>query len=420
MLNSLVDIIWIVVIPIIFICSIIFSFKLKFLQITKIYKFKNCFKERNNSEISPFQTFTMSLAGKVGVGSIAGVYIAINIGGYGAMFWLWVSCILFSILGYVEGCLSQLYKYKEKNMTYGGAYYYIKYGVGKSKLSLVYAILIFFTYCFIFTSIQVKTVSISFSTSFGIPNIFTGVFIGIFIFSIIISGNKGIAKFSEKLVPIMAIFYVVIGLIVILFNVNTVPFILNKIIKDAFNFRAISPSIITTILIGVRRGIFSSETGVGTSAILSGSVNSSNPTNQGYIQILSVYVTALIICTITAFIILIAHNNSGNFFNVENSLKYFFGNFGSFFLSVSLFLFGVSTILSAYFFGESVLTFINNKKSNNIIFKIVLCIVCIVSSVMNNSVVWGLADFFIGILTMVNCVSMLMLIKEVVYVTKKY
>ncbi len=418
MLNSLVNATWLFAIPIIFICSLIFSIKLKFLQVTKIYNFKNCFKEHNNSEISPFQTFTMSLAGKVGVGSIAGIYIAIKVGGYGAIFWLWVSCILFSILGYAEGCLSQMYKQKHNKMTYGGAYYYIKYGLKQNRLSMIYAILIFFTYCFIFTSIQVKTVAISFRTSFNIPTIYTGMFIGFLIFIIVIKGSKGIAKFSEKLVPVMAIFYVVIGIIVILLNINDIPFIFNKIVKDAFQLKAIAPSVVTTILIGVRRGIFSSETGVGTSAILSGSVNSSNLTKQGYIQILTVYVTALIICTITAFIILIAHNDCQELLNVENSLKYFFGTSGSYFLSISLFLFGISTILSASFFGESVLFFINDKKSNNMAFKISLVIVCIISSVMDNSIVWGVADFFIGILTLINCTSMMMLIDDVVAVTK--
>ncbi len=423
MLNTLVYIIWLVTIPLIFICSIIFSFKLNFLQIKNFKNFKNCFKVDNKTKITPFQSFTMSLAGKVGVGSIAGIYIAIEVGGYGSIFWLWVSCILFSILGYAEGCLSQIYKEKTNVGMSGGAYYYIKKGLNLNKLSFFYAILIFITYSFIFTSIQVKTIAISFNNSFNLPHIYTGLAISAIIFTIIFTGTTGIAKFSEKLVPFMAIFYVFIGIYIIIYNYDTIPYILNKIITDAFNFSAIAPSIVTTILVGIRRGIFSTEIGVGTSAILSGSVNSKNPTNQGYIQVLSIYTTSLIICSITAFIVLIANVKSGVLLNVEGSLKYFLGSLGSYYLSISLFLFGLSTILSAYFFGESVLTFLIRKKTNlkinKFVFKILISAICIISSTISNSIVWNLADLFIGILTIINSISMLLLINDVVCVTKK-
>lgn len=420
MLNNFVNRLWLLIIPLILIYSLIFSIRLGFLQIKNFSKFKNCFKKTLPSEISPFQAFSMSLAGKIGVGSISGIYMAIKIGGYGSIFWLWVSCILFSILSYAEGCLAQIYKQKKNNSYTSGPYHYIKKGLHSKIISWIYAFLIFITYCLIFTSIQVKTIAISFKSSFNIPHFYTGVLISFLIFLIVFYGTKGIAKTCEKLIPFMAISYLLIGLIIIFQNLNLVPLILKKIFEDAFNFKAISPSILITILIGVRRGIFSTEVGVGTSAILGGSVNSSNPTNQGYVQILTVYITALVVCSTTAFIILIADTKSGNLLNVENSLNYFLGNYGNFYLSFTLSLFGISTIISAYYFGISVFSFIFDKNIDSFIFKILITLVCIYSSTMDNSLVWNLADIFTGFLIIINSTSMFLLLDEVVEITKKY
>ncbi len=413
MLDYIINIVWLFIFPVIFLISIYLSMKFNFLQITHITSFFNSFKQSKSSSISPFQAFTMSLAGKIGVGSITGVFLSISLGGYGSIFWLWASSILFSILAFTEGCLAQMYKQKNKNSYTSGAYHYIKKGLNAPTLSLFYAILLFITYCFLFTSIQVKTIATSFYISFNIPFIITGIFISIIVFTIVLKGATGIATACEKLIPFMAISYICIGLIVILFNIDLLPYIFKKILNDALNVKAFGSGILTTMLIGVRRGVFSSETGVGTSAILAGSVDTPNPKSQGYIQVLSVYTTTLLICTITAFIILIANVKTEELLSVERSLNYFFGSFGSIYLSFSIFLFGISTILSTYYFGHSVLLFIFGKPRFINTFNYTLCLICIFSSIFNNSIIWNLSDLFIAILTIINCSALLLLSDKV-------
>jgi len=264
-------------------------------------------KPTNKDTIKPFSSLMMVLAGRIGVGSIAGIAISIYYGGIGSIFWMWLSSIFAASLTFLETILGMIYQKKDtKNICKGGPSYYIKYGLNKKILGSIYAILIILSDIFGFISIQTNTITHSLQEIINIDSKIIGLIICVLVLFIILGGVRRIANFSSKMVPIMTITYISVCFIIILTNINHIPNILIKIVKSAFSFKSISGGILGTIIIGIQRGIFSSEAGIGTGAIAS-SATETNTTNekvyQGYVQMLGVYITTFLICTSTAFVL---------------------------------------------------------------------------------------------------------------------
>ena len=416
-------ILWGVASVLILISSIYFTLKLKFIQFNFKEMFKSLFsKEYKGEEISPIQSFLLSLGGRIGVGSIAGVALSIYIGGVGTIFWMWITSLLSVANSFAETVLGNIYKQKDENEIYkGGPSYYLKSGLGNKKLGSLYAIIILVSYIGGFLSIQANTITKSFNEIYPINSYIIGLIICIITFFIIFGGLKKIINASSKLVPIMAIIYLGMSFTVIFLNITKLPSILGYIISEAFNFKSVLYGFIPMFIIGLQRGIFSSEAGLGTGSIASSTSSDHNSVRQGFIQMAGIYISILI-CTVTVFVILMSDIQGMNFTNVngieivQSAFQYHFGEVGIILIFVSILLFSFSTIIAGYYYGENSLKYLFNKPSsmNLLILKIVTVIIVFIGSVMPAKILWDLVDTMVAVLAILNIYALLTLRKEII------
>ena len=413
---------WIIATILLVTSGIYFSFKLHFLHFNLKEIFKSIMDNNNNENgISAFESLAVSMGACIGVGSLAGISLAIYKGGVGVIFWIIISCLLMASNSIVENSLAIIYRGKKDNNYLGGPSFYIEKGLGYKKLALLYSIIICIAYLFGFLTIQSNTIATSITTFYNIPNLLVGFIIGIITFLIIKNGIKGIAKFSSFFVPFMAMIYLLISLLIIFKNINLLPSIFNSIFKEAFNFKSIEYGFFSTIIIGIQRGIFASEVGSGTSAIASASSNIKNPIRQGQVAVLGVYFTIFVICLSTALIILTSDYNPNNYSMINgieitgNALKYHLGNFGTLILYFSLIAFSFSTIISGYYYVESNLHFIYKKlsKFDILLLKIITCFLLFLATIISPEFIWNISDLLVAILVIINIFSILNLRKDV-------
>lgn len=415
--------IWIVATVLIVALGLYFSFKLKFIQfnIKGMYNSANK-KEESNGGISSFKTLMLSLAGRIGVGSISGVALAIYVGGPGTIFWIWCISILSSTLAYAETYLGVKYKEKDRGKIYkGGPAYYLKNALKMPRLGGLYAIMIVLCYGIGFMSIQSNTITKAVTNTIGVNAIFVGIVLSIISFCIIFGGIEKITNTTSKLVPIMSVVYIVISFYVVLANIQIVPNIFETIVKSAFNMKSITASFIPTLLIGVQRGIFSNEAGIGTGSIAAASGESNDPVAQGYVQMIGIYITSFLICTSTAIIVLTSNygilkiDDPNGIEIATNAFTYHLGDMGNIILVVSIFLFAFSTILSGYYYGESSLKYFFKTVDKRII--IVLKLVCVVviftGSITSPTLIWKFTDVLVAFLSLINIYALFKLRKDV-------
>lgn len=408
-------------------CGLYYTFSLKFIQLN----FKKIFNSLKKSDsdkngISPFKTLTLALAARIGVGSLAGIALGIYKGGVGVVFWIWLSAFITLPNSFVESTLSVIYHEKDGNYYNGGPAYYISKGLKLKKLSIIYAIIIFLCYIGGFLAIQANTIATSMETYLDISPYISGAIIALVSYLIISHGLKRITNFTSLLVPLMALVYLVVALVIIIFNINMIPSIISKIISEAFNFKAFGWGIITSIIIGVQRGIFSSEAGMGTGAVASGTSDTKDPCKQGFIQMLGVYFTTFVICSSTVFVILTSNINYKIFDNpngIEITLKALnshLGSFGTVILIFAILSFAFSTIISGYYYGESNLKYLDkriNNKNINFLY-IIVVLILFYGAIGNPNILWNTVDIGAGLLAIINCYSIFMLRKEIKKVMK--
>ncbi len=412
-------IVWAIATPLLLISGIYFTFQLKGVQFN-LKKMIKSLKTKEETTISPIQTLMLSSAAKIGVGSIAGIALALYFGGEGTIFWLWITSFITAPNAFVESLLGSKHKVKEKEIYMGGPSYYIKNGLNNKKLSFIYAIFIIVVYILCFSSIQTNTIATSIYHSYHINKYVIAILIT-FISGIVIFKNiKDLIKMISAFVPIMCIIYIFIGIIIIIYNKDQLPNVFYRIFDAAFNFKSFISGFLTSLIIGIQRGIFSNEAGIGTGAIASATSDTKNYINQGYIQILGVYFTSLVICSISAFLILLSPYQTLHFENVNGieislyALKYHLGSFGEFFLILSILLFAFSTIVAGYYYGESSLRFIDKKvsKAKLIVFKIITLFILFIGAIIKPGILWNMSDFIIGLLAIINIYSILKLYKK--------
>ena len=422
-LSYINDKLWILVTILIFFTGLYFTIKLKGVQ----FNFKKMFQEITKKEttkdgISSFKTLMLSLAGRIGVGSISGVALAIYLGGPGTIFWIWVISIFSATLAYGETYLGVKYKEKdEKNVYRGGPAYYIKKGLNKKVLGAIYSIMIIICYGIAFVCIQSNTISKAVTGLTNINPIIIGIILSIITFLIIFGGIKKIASATSKIVPLMSLLYIGLSLYVLASNISLIPNIFKTIIDGAFNFTSFSAGFLVTLLTGVQRGIFSNEAGLGTGSIAASSGNNNDPVSGGYIQMLGIYITSFLICTSTAIIILTSNYNLLNIIDpngieiATSSFSYHLGSFGNIFLAISIFLFAFSTILSGYYYGESSLKyfFIKINPKYILYLKIMTIIVIFLGSILSSTIIWEFTDVTVSFLAFINIYAMIKLRKEI-------
>lgn len=402
--------------------GIYFTTKLKGVQFHLKDMFKG-FKVKKKSEISPFQTLMMALAARIGVGSLAGIALAIHLGGIGTIFWIWITTFLTVPNAFAESCLGVIYREKDGKYHKGGPAFYIEKGLAKKNLAKGYAILIIIAYITGFLTIQSNTIATSLKETLNFEPLITGVALAIISGTIIMKGVKGISNATGKLVPIMGAIYLVLTTIVLINNITIIPEIIFAIIKEAFNIKSAGFGIITTLMIGLERGIFATEAGLGSGAIASSASDSNNPVGQGLIQILGIYFTTFVICTGTALMILTTNyqelilSNINGIEITQYAFQFHLGNFGSQMLSLIILFFAFSTILTGYYYGEINLKFLYRgiTEKHLFILKVVTVLLLIWGSIASAAFLWSLVDILVALMAIINMYAVFSLRKDIIY-----
>jgi len=370
-------------------------------------------REVSGRRISSFQAFAVSLASRVGTGNVAGVAIAIALGGPGAVFWMWIVAFLGSANAFVESTLAQLFKIRGEHSFRGGPAYYIQKGLGKRRYACTFAVLITITFAFAFNSVQSNTIAIALNNSFGVDNIITGAVLTVLTLGVIWGGIRRIAKINEIVVPVMAVFYLLLALYVIIVRISFFPHVMELIIENAFGINQIAGGGIgMAMIMGVKRGLFSNEAGEGSTPNAAATADVSHPVKQGLIQTLGVYTDTLLVCTATAFIILCSGVFDSGLTGIEltqAALANEVGTAATVFVAIAIVLFGFTSIVANYYYGETNTDFIGRFKGSHTMLRLLSAAMVAAGSVASLNLVWALADITMALMTLCNIVAILLL-----------
>jgi len=366
--------------------------------------------------VSSLQAMLVSTASRVGTGNIIGVSTAICLGGPGACFWMWIMCIIGASSAFIESTLAQIFKRKdEKGHFYGGPAYYIEEGLNKPKLAALFCIFLIATYAVGFNllcsyNLQSTFMDYSFYNISTTP-VIIGAILAVLTGYCLLGGGKRIVKVTSTVVPLMGIFYVIVALVVILFNYANIPSMFVLIFQDAFDFRSIAGGVLGSCLVyGIKRGLFSNEAGVGSAPNASASAQVSHPAKQGLVQTLSVYIDTLLLCTATALMCLstgVARDAavSGAPY-VQSAISTVFGTAGPIFITVAMVLFAFTTLLGNLYYVDNALIFLNkkNKPSERFmrIFYICAAFIVFIGAIIPMDAAWAMADITMGGMTLIN------------------
>ncbi|GAA0323845.1 alanine/glycine:cation symporter family protein [Bacillus carboniphilus] len=432
--------------PVIYIClgvGVVFTILTRFLQVRLIKDMvRQLFRGKSSDAgISSFQAFAVSLSGRVGTGNIAGTATAIGFGGPGAVFWMWAIAFLGSATAFVESTLAQIYKEKQDGQYRGGPAYYIEKGIGWKWYGVLFAIATVLALSFLMPGVQAFEIASSMNTAFGIAPWVTGAALILVLALIIFGGVKRIAGVAQVVVPFMAIGYVLVSLIIILFNVAELPGVFALIFNSAFGADAAFGGIIgAAIAWGVKRGIYSNEAGQGTGPHAAGAAEVSHPAKQGLVQAFSVYVDTWLVCSATAFMILFtgmynteAPDGTMIYSNLEGveagsgytqaAVESVLPGFGAGFVAISLLFFAFTTIMAYYYMAETNIAYLVRNRFNNVamfILKVVLLGAVFFSCVKEARSAWAFGDIGLGLMVWLNVIAILILAKPALAALKDY
>lgn len=382
----------------------------------------------SHHSISSFQAFAVSIASRVGTGNLAGVASAIAIGGPGAVFWMWVIALLGAATAFAESTLAQLFKRKGAKSFVGGPAYYILHGLHNRPWAVTFAILITLTFGFAFNSVQANTIADAMHTSFALPAGWVSVALMLLTLAIICGGIQRISRFSEIIVPVMAIGYIILAVVIVAMNIHRVPEVLALIFENAFGVnQAVGGSVGIALVMGIKRGLFSNEAGEGSTPNAAATAAVSHPVKQGLIQALGVYTDTLVICSCTAFIILC----SGLYLDghdgialtqkaIDAGLGAGNSTVGSTFVTIAIFFFAFTSIIANYYYGETNLRFIHNSDRLIYAYRVAAAAMVYIGGVASLDFVWGFADVTMALMTLCNLAAIVALAKYVVVLLRDY
>jgi len=408
-----------------------FTIRSRFVQFRHFFHMFAVFRDSLRSsagQLSSFQALMLSLAGRVGAGNIAGVGIAVTLGGPGAVFWMWVTALVGMASSFIECSLAQLYKRKDSEGQYrGGPSYYIQHGLGKRWLGMVMAVLLLVTFGFAFNGLQSHAVTDSLKNAFGIDTLTTGVCLVVLLGLAFIGGIKRIAAISALLVPVKTLIYIGVTIYVIVLQIDHVPGMLMTIVKSAFGLDPVFGGLIgSAIVMGVKRGVFANEAGLGSAPNVAAVAQVEHPVSQGVVQAFSVFLDTFVICTCTALLILLSGiydiGYTGNgIVLAQNSLAAVVGDWGRIFISVALALFVFTSILYNYYLGENSLRFLVGEKMKAIIgYRIFVLVLILWGAVVDLNTVFAFADITMTLLAFVNLIALAMLFKVAMRILRDY
>lgn len=435
-LNNLVvsfnDFLWGYILIILLIgAGLLFSFKTKFVQfryIKEMFRLLGDGIGKSNKEkggVSSFQAFCISTASRVGTGNIAGVAIAVAVGGPGAVFWMWLIALIGSASSFVESTLAQIYKTKDKDSFRGGPAYYMEKGLGKRWLGIIFSILITICFGFVFNAVQANTVSVAFNSAFGLSRGAIGIILAIVTALVIFGGIHRVAKVSEIIVPILAVLYILIAIIVLILNITEIPSVLKLIFESAFGIKQLTAGGLgAAVMQGIKRGLFSNEAGMGSAPNAAATADVTHPVKQGLIQTLGVFTDTLLICSCTAFIILLSGQYADSSLTgielTQKALVSQIGPFGAYFIAICILLFAFSSIVGNFYYGQTNIEFIHTNKVLLNIYRILVIGMVLFGSIAKVDLVWNLADLFMGLMAILNIITILFLGKYSFLALKDY
>ncbi|TKD72377.1 alanine/glycine:cation symporter family protein [Pseudalkalibacillus hwajinpoensis] len=393
-------------------------------EMIRVLSEKPEFKD-GTKNISPFKSFCVGAATRIGTGNLAGVAVAITLGGPGAVFWMWIVALLGGATAFIESTLAQVYKIKGTTSFRGGPAYYIQKGLKARWLGIIFAVLIAVTFGLIFNSVQSNTIALAFENAFGMNRLVMGLVITAITGLVIFGGVQRIANLSSVIVPVMATLYLLIAIVVLMMNITELPSVIALIVGHAFGFeQAFGGAIGAAIMNGVKRGLFSNEAGMGSAPNAAATSTTSHPAKQGLIQSLGVFVDTILVCSATAFIILLAPVfQTGEVSGIEllqNSLDAHIGGWAGIFISIAIFLFAFSSIIGSYYYGETNIEFIKESKLALFIFRIATMAFVLIGSISSLSLVWKMADLFMALMTVINLIAIGLLGKIAMSVLRDY
>ena len=396
--------------------GIYFTARTKAAQITMIPEQIRCVTEKPKDKkgVSSFQALIVSTASRVGTGNIIGVSTAICLGGFGAVFWMWVIAIIGAASAFVESTLAQIYKKRGPDGSYGGPAYYIEVALKCRPLAIVFSIFLILTYGFGFNmlasyNLQSTFSSYSFYSTSWTPWVI-GLILALLVGYCLFGGGKRVIKVTGILVPVMGIAYILVALVISLVNISTLGSVLGKIFTDAFDFSSIFGGFSgSCVMYGIKRGLFSNEAGVGSAPNASASADVSHPAKQGLVQVLSVFIDTILVCSATAFMCLSSgieptKELSGAPF-VQAAMRATLGSFGPVFVTIAMILFAFTTLLGNLYYVNQALTHILGKlpsKRINYVYYVIASAVIFVGAGLSADILWGIADITMGLMAIIN------------------
>ncbi|MDR9389887.1 MAG: alanine/glycine:cation symporter family protein [Wenzhouxiangella sp.] len=424
MLAAVTDFLWsYILVGVLVVMGLTMTLRSRFVQIRYFGEMFRVLKQAFHHQaghVSSFQALTLSVAGRVGAGNIAGVAVAITLGGPGAVFWMWMVGLIGMATSFFECSLAQAYKTRDaRTGTFrGGPMYYIERGVGSRGMAMVFTLLLLVTFGLAFVALQSFTASTSLQEAFGIPTAVTGVIMTAVVGFSIFGGVQRISRVTEIIVPIMAILYIGVTVVVVGMNITQVPEVLGLIVKSAFGLEpAVGGGIGAAIMMGVRRGLFSNEAGLGSAPNVASVAYVPHPVNQGIVQSFSVFIDTAIICTATALLIILAglhvDAETGNgVVLTQLALAQFVGPWGETFVSLVLVLFAFSSILYNFYLGENATYWMNKDDRIMFIgFRVLMLLLILWGSVQDLTTIFSFADLTMALLALVNLAALAIMMK---------
>lgn len=370
--------------------------------------------------VSAFQAFTISAASRVGVGNIAGVGTAIAVGGPGAIFWMWLMAFVGGASSFVESTLGQLFKVRDRDGFRGGPAYYIERGLKARWAGILFAVILILCFPFAFSSLQANTISATFTSTVapdgaaGWVPWAVGVALATLTGLVVFGGVRRIAHVTQAIVPLMALLYLLLGLVIVALNITRLPEVFASIFTQAFGFNeVVGATLGTIILTGVKRGMFSNEAGLGSAPNAGASAAVTHPVKQGLVQTLGVYFDTFLVCSITAFIILVSNPDLANAERgiglTQDAIVANLGPWSSILLTIIVFLLAFSSILGNYYYGESNIEFITPRRSVLTAYRSLVVVAILVGSVAGADLIWNTADGMMGLMALVNLIAIALL-----------
>ncbi|MFV0634699.1 alanine/glycine:cation symporter family protein [Demequina sp.] len=424
------------VLPLVAVLGIYFTLRTGVVQVRMLPRMFSGLTDRTPTDadgkpqsLSAFQAFTVSAASRVGIGNIAGVSTAIALGGPGAIFWMWMMAFIGAATSFAESTLGQLFKVRDESGFRGGPAYYIERGLGTRKLGIVAAVVLIVAAPLAVTSLQSFTIAETMHAEIGSdsPVVIGAVAVALATLTalVVIGGARRIASWTQSLVPAMAVLYLVLGIVVVALNAEALPGAVSAIMTDAFGAQEVAGGAIgTVILVGVQRGMFSNEAGFGTAPNAAAAAATTHPVKQGLVQSLGVYFDTFVVCSVTAFIVLVSNpdldNAPAGIALTREAVIASLGSWSGALLAVIVLLLGFSTILGLYFYGDANVEYITTRPAARRVFQVLAVGSVLGGALASASLVWTLADALLGLLAIINLIALAFLARHVFALLKDF